>query len=101
MGQGAIETKMGLSLASPLVLAVVVNWNRGEDTQECLRSLEQQTYPRVGIIVVDNGSEDGSPELIQRAFPGVELIRLSRNTGFAGGFNRGIERALSQGGTMF
>ena len=98
MGQGAIETKGYPSPASPLVLAVVVNWNRGEDTLECLRSLEQQTYPRMGIIVVDNGSEDGSPESIQRNFPGVELIRLSRNTGFAGGFNRGIERALSQGG---
>ena len=83
---------------SPLVFAVVVNWNRGEDTLECLRSLEQQTYPRIRIIVVDNGSEDGSPESIQRNFPGVELIRLPRNTGFAGGFNRGIERALSQGG---
>jgi len=98
MGREAIETKGYPSPADPLVLAVVVNWNRGEDTQECLRSLEQQTYPRVGIIVVDNGSEDGSPESIQRNFPGVELIRLSRNTGFAGGFNRGIERALSRGG---
>ena len=82
----------------PLVFAVVVNWNRGEDTLECLRSLEQQTYPRMGFIVVDNGSEDGSPDLIQQNFPSVELIRLSRNTGFAGGFNRGIERALAQGG---
>ncbi len=98
MDQGALETKRRFSPASPLVLAVVVNWNRGKDTLECLRSLEQQTYPRMGIIVVDNGSEDGSPESIQRNFPEVELIRLSRNTGFAGGFNRGIERALSQGG---
>jgi GT2 family glycosyltransferase len=98
MGQEAIETKGYPAPASPLVVAVVVNWNRGEDTLECLRSLEQQSYPRMGIIVVDNGSEDGSPESIQRNFPGVELIRLSRNTGFAGGFNQGIERALSQGG---
>lgn len=98
MGREAIETKGYPSPAGPLVLAVVVNWNRGEDTLECLRSLELQTYPRLGIIVVDNGSEDGSPESIQRNFPGVELIRLSRNTGFAGGFNRGIERALSRGG---
>jgi GT2 family glycosyltransferase len=98
MGQEAIETKGYPAPASPLVVAVVVNWNRGEDTLECLRSLEQQSYPRMGIIVVDNGSEDGSPESIQRNFPGVELIRLSHNTGFAGGFNQGIERALSQGG---
>jgi hypothetical protein len=98
MGQGAVAPKGHPSLAIPLILAVVVNWNRGEDTLECLRSLEQQTYPRLSIIVVDNGSEDGSPESIQRYFPAVELIRLSRNTGFAGGFNRGIERALAQGG---
>jgi GT2 family glycosyltransferase len=98
MGQEAIETKGYPAPASPLVVAVVVNWNRGEDTLECLRSLEQQSYPRMGIIVVDNGSEDGSPESIHRNFPGVELIRLNHNTGFAGGFNQGIERALSQGG---
>ncbi len=98
MGQRAIALKGRPSSVTPLVSAVIVNWNRGEDTLECLHSLERQTYPRMAIIVVDNGSEDGSPVSIQRNFPEVELIGLSRNTGFAGGFNRGIERALSQGG---
>jgi GT2 family glycosyltransferase len=52
----------------------------------------------LGIIVVDNGSQDGSPDAVQRNFPRVDLVRLSRNRGFAGGYNRGIERALARGG---
>jgi GT2 family glycosyltransferase len=81
----------------PSLYVVTVNWNRCQDTQECLRSLERQTYPPMGIILVDNGSDDGSAELIGRNFPGVKLIRLESNRGFAGGFNRGIEAALALG----
>ena len=64
---------------------------------ECLRSLERQTYGRFSILMVDNGSRDGSAEIIQKTFPQVEVIRLDENLGFAGGFNRGIEKALAAG----
>ncbi len=59
----------------------------------CLRSLEPQLQPGDEIIAVDNGSTDGTPELIARDFPRVRLMRLNRNLGYGGGANRGIEVA--------
>lgn len=81
------------------VSTVLLNWNSGEDTLECLGSLEQIacTGWEHQVIVVDNGSTDDSPEQIERAFPWVDLVRNGENLGFTGGMNRGIARALEQG----
>jgi GT2 family glycosyltransferase len=76
------------------VIAVTVNWNRPTDTIECLRSLTCQTYLNIKVIVVDNGSTDGSVEIIAREFPQVEMIAYPHNLGFAGGYNLGMRRAL-------
>lgn len=76
------------------VSVVIPNWNREEDLAACLRSLQAQTY-KAHIIVVDNGSSDGSVALVRRSFPEVELVVLSKNTGFAGGANAGVRRALA------
>jgi len=82
--------------------AVVVNWNGGEDNLLCLRSLVAQGLEPGCIVVVDNGSSDGSPEAIEREFPGVCLLRNVSNLGFAAGCNRGIQRALDEGAeTLF
>ncbi|MGC9358694.1 MAG: glycosyltransferase family 2 protein [Anaerolineae bacterium] len=78
----------------PRVVTIVLNWNRREDTLECLRSLEHLTYPKYGVIVVDNGSTDGSVEAVQEAFPSVQLLTNAENLGFAGGNNVGIRHAL-------
>jgi GT2 family glycosyltransferase len=74
---------------------VIPNWNGAEVIGDCLRSLHKQTLP-ADIIVVDNGSSDGSIELIERDFPLVKLIKLAHNTGFTGGVNRGLAHALKQ-----
>lgn len=74
---------------------VIPNWNGKDVTPECLRSLQRQTIDR-HVIVVDNGSADGSPDYIEEHFPEVELIRLPKNIGFAGGVNCGIKRAMEQ-----
>jgi GT2 family glycosyltransferase len=74
------------------LVAVVLNWNGGEDTPRAVASLEG-----IETICVDNGSTDGSDAEVERRFPGVELIRLGENRGFAGGSNAGIERALARG----
>lgn len=81
----------------PRVATVVLNWNNWEDTQECLRSVGQLTYRPLEIYVVDNGSTDGSPELIRKAFPQIRLIRLPENRGYGGGMNAGIEAAMAAG----
>jgi GT2 family glycosyltransferase len=82
---------------APLVCAVVINWNRPRETLTCLRSLSLTSYPALAILLVDNGSEDGSVETIRREFPGVELIRNPDNRGFGAAANQGIARAQTRG----
>lgn len=78
----------------PHVCVVIPNWDGIDFIESCLKSLKVQTNP-VKIIVVDNGSSDGSPEYIERNYPEILLIKLPTNRGFAGGVNVGIEKALS------
>ena len=83
--------------AEPAVTVVVVNWNGGDDTAACLRSLASLDPPRPRPVVVDNGSTDGSAERIAADFPDVDLVRSRRNLGFGGGANLGIRQALALG----
>jgi GT2 family glycosyltransferase len=76
-------------------VSVILNWERPEDTLECIRSVERSTV-QTEIIVVDNGSRDDSTQLIAQA-SSVQLLALTSNLGFAGGFNAGIEKALASG----
>jgi GT2 family glycosyltransferase len=78
----------------PLVSAIVVNWNGLECLEACLASLLGQTWPALEIIVVDNGSSDGSRELLRSRYgPRITLIESPVNLGFAGGNNLAIRAA--------
>lgn len=79
------------------VTAVVLSWNGREHTLACLRSLEQVTYRPFSVLVVDNGSSDGSADAVATEHPDVALLRLSENRGFAGGMNAGIRAAFTAG----
>ncbi|HEX5415255.1 MAG TPA: glycosyltransferase family 2 protein, partial [Chloroflexota bacterium] len=79
-----------------LVSVVVVNFNGRELTAACLDSLVRQTYEPTEIIVVDNGSGDGSVEFLASRYPSVRLVCLERNLGFAGGCNSGIVAAQGE-----
>lgn len=81
----------------PRVGIVLLSWNGLEDTLACLDSLAAVTYPERLVVVVDNGSKDGSADAVEAAHPDVVLIRLERNYGFTGGVNRGIGAALERG----
>lgn len=83
--------------AEPTVAAVILNWNGGDEIMHCLQSVVQSSYPSVEIVIVDNGSTDGSTEAILHQFPQVYLIRNSENLGFARGSNQGMEWALQHG----
>jgi GT2 family glycosyltransferase len=78
-------------LSAPAV--VIPNWNGARWLPGCLESLAGQTLQPAEIIVVDNGSSDGSLELLRERYPDVRVIVLGRNTGFAFACNRGIEAA--------
>jgi hypothetical protein len=73
---------------------VIPNLNGGAHLVECVESLWKQTLRPASVVVVDNGSTDGSADAVERTFGDVEVIRLGRNTGFAYAVNRGIERAM-------
>jgi len=77
----------------PSVYIVVLNWNGKSDTLECLTSLQSISYPNRKIVVVDNGSTDGSEEAIKAAFPDVTFIQTGENLGYAEGNNVGIHHA--------
>jgi GT2 family glycosyltransferase len=76
--------------------ACVLNWNGREDTLRCLESLAR-ARGAAGVVVVDNGSGDGSVPAIREAFPELELIETGANLGYAGGNNAGIRHALERG----
>jgi GT2 family glycosyltransferase len=86
----------------PSVWIVVLNWNGLTDTLACLESLRQLHYGNHRIIVVDNGSSDGSVGVLRSAaaHPAIEIIESGRNLGYAGGNNLGIRHALDRGADL-
>jgi GT2 family glycosyltransferase len=90
----AESTKPGVK--TPRVSIVILNWNGYDVTRECLVSLSKTDYPNCQIVVVDNGSADGSPDRLAAEFSAVTLIRNPKNLGFTGGNNVGIRRALEE-----
>ena len=88
-----------MSQVPPSVSVIVVNWNRRELLQACLQSLANQTHEAFEIIVVDNGSSDGSAELVEDLsrtcrMP-LRLVRNQENRGFCAANNQGF--SLAQG----
>jgi GT2 family glycosyltransferase len=88
-------------VASPTVAVIVVNWNGGTNTMECLQSLQRVRYPNVKVIVVDNASHPGEVAQLRRWGNGVTLLENSSNLGFSGGNNVGIRHALKDPTTAY
>lgn len=81
----------------PAVGVVILNWNNAPDTLVCLGSVFSLDYPNARMIVVDNGSTDGSAEQISARYPEATLLKLGENLGYAAGNNAGIIYALQEG----
>jgi GT2 family glycosyltransferase len=75
---------------SPLASIIIVNWNGLRWLRQLLPSLAEQSFRDFEIVVVDNGSADGSLEFLRQAHPEVLAVPLKENTGFAAGSNAGI-----------
>lgn len=85
---------MSKKVNEPLVSLVVLNWNGLQDTKKCIESLNQLYYRNKEIIIVDNGSVDGSKEYLKK-LKGITFVDLPENTGFTGGHIAG--RNVSKG----
>jgi len=70
--------------------------NRRNYTQGCLASLTEQTYSRFSIVVVDDGSMDGTSEMISQQFPEVILLHGDGNLWWSRSINRGVDYALQK-----
>ncbi len=76
---------------------VVLTWNQKDLTIRCLHSLLKQEYADYEVILVDNGSDDGTPEAITKEFGDkVRVIALSENRGFCGGNNEGVRNSSKE-----
>ncbi len=88
---------MDSSHSPPLVAVVIINWNGRRWLAPCLDSVLASEYKNIRAYVVDNGSTDGSPEMVREKYPGVTLIQNHKNLGVAEGCNVGVRRALRDG----
>lgn len=84
-----------MSVNDPLIDIIIPNWNGARMLADCLRSLSAQTFAGFHITVVDNGSEDGSVQLVERDFPQVKILKFQENRGFSVAVNRGISEAAA------
>jgi len=83
--------------STPRVCNIILNWNNYPDTSECIESLQELSYNNFEIVVVDNGSTDGSGKRLRKEYDDVTVLFTNRNLGFAGGNNRGIREAMDRG----
>jgi GT2 family glycosyltransferase len=85
-----------MSRARPSVSVVIPNWNGCRWLPACLDAIEGQELAPAEVIVVDNGSSDDSRAYLAAERPGVTVLALARNTGFAHAANRGIAAARGE-----
>jgi len=78
------------------ISVVIPTYDRKARLRECLRAVTRQDYPDYEVIVVDDGSSDGTAEMVASEFPQVRLIRQPTNRGPAAARNRGIEMATGE-----
>ena len=82
-------------MAEPLVTVIIPNWNGRAFLPACLSSLARQSASDFGVLLVDNGSEDGSVAFVREHFPFVKCLALPENRGFSAAVNAGIKACSS------
>ena len=83
----------GINGQTPLVSVIIVNYNGKSFLDKCIGSLLRQSYLALEILMVDNGSVDGSVAYVKERYPGVRVIENDKNLGFAAANNIGIRAA--------
>jgi N-acetylglucosaminyl-diphospho-decaprenol L-rhamnosyltransferase len=85
---------MTASTGFPLTV-LTITWNGWADTRRCLQSVVDSTHPADEIVVIDNGSQDGTPAHIERLFPHVKVVRNVENAGHTRAVNQGLALATA------
>lgn len=85
-----------MSTTQPFCSIIIPHWNGRQHLDDCLNSLRQQSYQSFEVILVDNGSSDGSQAYIREQFPEVRLIELGHNHGFTGACNVGYAASVGE-----
>jgi GT2 family glycosyltransferase len=83
-------------MKTPHCCAIILNWNGRRFLDACLSSLRKQSL-QTAVLLVDNGSQDGSVEYVKHSFPEVMVLPLEDNLGFCRANNLGMQEALEQG----
>jgi GT2 family glycosyltransferase len=83
----------------PALWIIMISWNNRDDVLQCLKALQQQTYPNLHLVLIDNASQDGTASAVRKQFPSVHLFKLSHNYGFARAANVGMRFVLAAEGS--
>ncbi len=94
--RGARIRSRGVTTSPPLVSVIIVNYNGVALLDDCLTSVFATDYHPLEVVLVDNGSTDGSVAFVRSRFPDVRLLVQEENLGFAGGNNRGVESSTGE-----
>lgn len=96
--ESAVQLENADREKAPLVLVVLLNWNSLDETRTAIESVRRMDYPNFRILIVDNGSQDGSAGALKELVDDrTDLLESPVNTGYTGGCNLGMERALAMG----
>lgn len=91
VGKSNISPQLEIS-NQPLVSVLMLAWNRKEEVEIGLKEMQKMTYPKIEFVLVDNGSTDGTAQMVYEQFPEVNVVRLHKNTGMTG-YNVGLATA--------
>ena len=94
-----LEKEMEQKRDTPHISVLIVTWNRKKDILETVHSVYEQAYKDFEIIIVDNGSVDGTVDTLAASYPDVKLVALPQNLGVSSGRNAGI--AIAKGEIIF
>ena len=83
-------------IGTPILSVIIVSWNGMRQLPECLATLLPQLSPEAEVILVDNGSTDGTADWARANHPHAYTIELPENLGFAGGVNAGLRAARGE-----
>ena len=83
-------------MSEPKVIILTLNYNGKHLLDDCIESYLANDYPSFELVVIDNGSRDGSLDYVSKKFPQVLLISNANNLGYSGGFNVGLKYAFEE-----